>query len=137
MTNGNKLGIWMDHSTAHLIEFTNGVPKRKTLTSAFTHETKEASLHKGEHVMHVKEQGLLADYYRTLAEAIKNYQTVLLFGPTDAKQELFNSIKGDNRFENVKIELMPADKMTENQQHAFVQDYFSKHESIGKSENQH
>ncbi len=29
-------------------------------------------------------------------------------------------------FDKIKIETMQADKMTENQEHAFVRDYFSK-----------
>jgi hypothetical protein len=49
---------------------------------------------------------------------------VILFGPTDAKIELFNLIKNNRQFEHIKIATLPADKMTENQQHAFVKDYF-------------
>jgi hypothetical protein len=40
-------------------------PKRKMLISAFTHETKEASLHKGEHVMHLSELCNLSVFFIT------------------------------------------------------------------------
>ena len=39
--------------------------------------------------MHNKEQHEQSDYYKKLGETIKNYTEVLLFGPTDAKVELF------------------------------------------------
>lgn len=54
------------------------------------------------------------------------HQEVLLFGPTDAKTELFNMLKTDRHFEKVKVETKDADKMTQNEQHAFVRDHFSK-----------
>jgi hypothetical protein len=126
MTATKKLGIWMDHSTAHLIEFTTDAMVTKTITSKFTHQAKEHSLGKSESLMHNKEQHEQADYYKELGEAIKNHEAVILFGPTDAKVELLHVLRADNRFEKIKIETKPADKMTENQQHAFVKEYFSK-----------
>lgn len=58
---------------------------------------------------------------------VKNYKEVLLFGPTDAKTELFNTLKSDHHFDKVKIDVKQSDKLTENQQHAFVQEHFAKH----------
>ena len=122
-----KLGIWMDHQNAHLMEFTTDPIETKTIDSKFTHEVKELSLHQGENRMHNKEQHQQADYYKMLGEAIKNYENVVLFGPTDAKTELFNILTADQHFSKIKIKVKQADKMTENQQHAFVKDYFSKY----------
>lgn len=122
-----KLGIWMDHQNAHLMEFTTDPIETKTIDSKFTHEVKELSLHQGENRMHNKEQHQQADYYKMLGEAIKNYENVILFGPTDAKTELFNILTADQHFSKIKIKVKQADKMTENQQHAFVKDYFSKY----------
>jgi hypothetical protein len=59
--------------------------------------------------------------------AIKDCTEVLLFGPTDAKTELLHILRADHHFDNIEIEVMPADKMTETQQQAFVKDYFLKH----------
>lgn len=53
-----------------------------------------------------------------------NSQWVVLFGPTDAKVALYNILKADHRFAKIKIEIKPADKMTENQQDTFVKIYF-------------
>lgn len=57
---------------------------------------------------------------------MKEYDDVLLFGPTDAKVELLHMLESDNSFSKIKIETRQADKMTENQEHAFAKDYFSK-----------
>jgi hypothetical protein len=126
MTATKKLGIWMDHSIAHLMEFTTDSIQTKTITSKFTHEAKEHSLSKSENLMHNKEQHQQSEFYKELGEVIKNHGEVLLFGPTDAKVELFNVLKADHHFEKIKIEMKQTDKMTENQQHSFVKDYFSK-----------
>lgn len=126
MTSTKKLGIWMDHSNAHLMEYTPDPIETKIIASKFTHEEKEHSLGLNENLMHNKEQHQQSDYYKKLGEAIINYSDVILFGPTDAKVELLNTLRADHRFEKINIEVQQADKMTENQQHAFVRDHFTK-----------
>ncbi len=126
MTTINNLGIWMDHANAHLIELTTNPIVSKTLESKFTHEEKEITLNKSEKGMHNKEQHQQSTYYKELGAIIKNYKDVILFGPTNAKVELLNILKEDHLFNNIKIEVAQTDKMTENQEHAFVKEYFSK-----------
>jgi hypothetical protein len=48
-----------------------------------------------------------------------------LFGPTTAKQELFNLLSKDHNFMKTNIEVKDTDKMTPKQQEAFVREYFS------------
>ena len=117
----------MDHSNAHLMEFTTDPITTTIISSRFTHREKEQSIGKSEDGMHQKEQHEQSDYYKKISEAIKNYQEVLLFGPTNAKTELLNLLKADHHFEKIKLETKDADKMTQNEQHAFVRDYFSHH----------
>ncbi|MES2374343.1 MAG: hypothetical protein V4557_17325 [Bacteroidota bacterium] len=124
MTSTKNLGIWMDHASANLMEFTNEPIETKTVESAFTHEEKADSLGNSEHVMHNKEQQMQSAFFKKLGDSIKGYDEVILFGPTDAKQQLFNLLKADHHFDNIKIEVKSSDKMTENQQHAFVRDHF-------------
>jgi hypothetical protein len=126
MKTENRLGIWMDHSNAHLMEFTTDPIESKLIESTFTQEEKAETLEKSEHAMHNKEQHQQSAYYKKLGETIQNYDDVILFGPTDAKLELFNLLRADHRFDKIKIETQQADKMTDNQQHAFVKEYFSK-----------
>lgn len=126
MKTAKHLGIWMDHSSAHLTEFTAELMETSTITSKFTQQEKEHTLNRSEHVMHNKEQHQQSAYYKELGEIIKNYEEVLLFGPTSAKTELFNVLRENHLFAKIKLEVKNADKMTENQQHAFVKEYFSK-----------
>ena len=126
MTTAKNLGIWMDHSSANLMELTIDPIETKTIESKFTHLAKEQSLGKSENLMHNKEQHQQSEYYKKLGEIIKNYEAVILFGPTDSKVELFNTLKADNHFDKIKIEIKQTDKMTENQQHAFVREHFSR-----------
>lgn len=121
----NKLGIWMDHASANLIEFTVEPMIADTISSKFTHTEKEHSLSKSENLMHHKEQHQQAEYYKDLADKIRNYTEVVLFGPTDAKIELYNILKKDHLFNDIKLEIKQTDKMTDKEQHAFVRDHFS------------
>ncbi|MBK5272808.1 MAG: hypothetical protein JJE22_17555 [Bacteroidia bacterium] len=126
MTTTKELGIWMDHASAHVMEFSDPIITH-IIVSDSTHEEKEKTLQKGESMMQNKEQQQQSEYYKKLGESIKDYDDVLLFGPTDAKVELLNILKADMHFDKIKIETMQSEKMTENQEHAFVREYFSKH----------
>ncbi len=125
-----SLGIWMDHTVAHIIEFTEPPMSTRIVESKFTREIKEQSVGKGENLMHNKEQHQQAAFYKELASIIQEYNKVLLFGPTDAKVELFHLLEADHKFDKIVIELKQTDKLSDNQQHAFVRDYFSKHATV-------
>ena len=126
MTTAKNLGIWMDHSSANIMEFSRNPTMTHTIDSKFTHQEKVDSLNKSEKLMHNKEQHQQAEYYKELGEFIVKYDKVILFGPTNAKVELFNILKQDHRFANTIIELEKTDKMTLTEQHSFVRDYFQK-----------
>ena len=126
MTTKKRLGIWMDHSNAHLLEYTADNMNADVVESNFTHQDKQETLGRSEHIMHNKEQNEQAAFYKDLGKAILNYDEVILFGPTHAKSELLNVLKADHQFDNIKIEVLSAEKMTDNQEIAFVKDYFSK-----------
>ena len=115
----------MDHASAHLMEFKTGMPETITIESKFTHLEKEQSLVKSEILMHNKEQHQQSEYYKKLGDVIKNYEEVLLFGPTDAKSELFNILKADHMFAKIQIAVLQTDKMNDQEQQTFVREHFS------------
>lgn len=119
-----KLGIWMDHAKAHILHSSIDTIETKTISSKFTHLEKEHSLNKSENLMHHKEQHQQHEYYKEIGNVIKNYDEVVVFGPTDAKVELVNFLKQDRHFDNIKIVVENADKMTEHQEYAFVKAHF-------------
>lgn len=124
MKTKKQLGIWMDHASANLIDANNEPITTKTIKSDFTHQEKERTAVKGEFMMHNDEQQKQHAYYDQIGKAILGFESVVVFGPTDAKNELKNLLKKDHHFDKIKMEFMDADKMTENQQHAFVKTYF-------------
>ncbi|CAN1535375.1 hypothetical protein MCETHM1_01546 [Flavobacteriaceae bacterium] len=124
MKTEKKLGIWMDHSIAHIIEFDVQWKELKTIDSNFTHQDKVESLVKSESLMHNKEQQLQTEYYKNLEAVILNYNEVLLFGATNAKTELFNKVRKDHHFDTIEITVKEADKMSDPERISYVSDYF-------------
>jgi stalled ribosome rescue protein Dom34 len=124
-----RLGIWIDHSSAHLTEYTTVPAETKIIRSEFTHDDKEQGLNRSENQMHKKEQHQHSEYYKKIADVIRNYDDVILFGPTDAKIELLNILKQDHLFSKINIETKQTDKMSEHEQQAFIKEHFSDRDS--------
>lgn len=118
----------MDHSNAHLIEFSSEVKETKTITSDFTFQDREETLQRSESEMHNKEQHKQTSFYKNLASVISHFDEVLLFGPTDAKVELHNFLKENHKYDAIKIEVKNSDKMNDVEQHQFVRNYFKRFE---------
>ena len=124
MNNMKQIGVWMDHSKAILIELydhkliSKEIVIKQTpleIENVDTHEVKE----------HSKEQSHNQSvFFQEITDTIRNYRNVLLFGPTDAKNELFNLLKADHNFANTIIELKTTDKMSTIEKQEFVIQYF-------------
>lgn len=125
MNTKKRLGIWMDHSIAHLIELTNDSLVTKTIESESKAQEQEQHSNKDEIHKLSKEQSYHLAFYKKLSDVIIEFDEVVLFGPTSAKNELLNTLKSNHLFEKIKIEAKSADKMTENQQQDFVEKYFN------------
>jgi len=124
MKNNKCLAIWMDHSNAFLMELTNDTIVTNTIVSESLNKEEEYSPDTHEKLIHKKEQYQQLSYYKKLSDSIRNYQEVLLFGPTDAKKELWNLLKSDHLFDKTQIDIKNTDKMTESQMHIFVREFF-------------
>ena len=116
----------MDHANAHLFEFFDEIKTTTTISLDFDNQDKDQTLQRSESEMHNKQQQKQHAYYKKLSHVIKDFNEVVLFGPTNAKSELFNSLTQNHQFDSIKIEVVNADKMTDNQQHEFVREYFKK-----------
>lgn len=121
-----KIGIWMDHTQAHLIEYDDPIitTENVVITTRFKNDGNK-NTDQNERMIHNREQQDQAKYYKKLSDKIIEYDMVLLFGPTDAKAELLHLIQADHHFDKIKFEVRSTDKMTENQENAYVKDYFS------------
>jgi len=124
METSKKIAVYMDHFTANIIEYAISAEAIKTITSEFNHFEKEKILQKGESHLHNKEQDFQEKFYLKLRNELLGFNKVLLFGSTNAKTELLNILQADNKFSNVEFTLKNTDKLSENQQIAFVNDCF-------------
>lgn len=129
MKTEKKLGIYMDHSMANLIEYTNEAIEVNNINIDFSFQDKKESLTKSESLMHNKEQQKQGAFYENLSQKIMDYDWVILFGTTNAKTEFFNIVNENSRFSKVKIRMKNTDKMTKNQQKEFVNNYFFNEEN--------
>ena len=120
----------MDHANAHLIEYTGSPEESKTIMSKFTHEEKEHSVGESEKLMHNKEKHEASDYYKKISTVIREYDDILLFGPTEAKTELCNLLKADHHFSKIRIIVKSSDKINDHQQHSFIKNYFQNTEIV-------
>lgn len=126
MRNSNKiLGVWMDHSTAHIIEIENNTITSNTIES-LSEKDERQNFGRDESLKHNTEQNQLSEFFNRVSDVIKDYSEVILFGPTNAKTELYNLLKEDRHFDNIKIDVEATDNITENQMHAFVKEHFEK-----------
>jgi hypothetical protein len=120
-----KLGVWMDHSIAYLMEFTNNPFEIKTIESQFSRDKNNFYLSESTQLSINKDLATLYSYYNKIGEAIKGYQQIVLFGPTTAKVELFDMLSEDDRFLKIRFEIKDTDKMNAKQQNEFITKYFA------------
>jgi hypothetical protein len=125
MKTTKKLGIWMDYSTANLIEYNLDSYEIKSIDSGFSDKEINEVLAHNENLYNNKEKKQLSNYYKRIAEQLKEYNELVLFGSTDAKVELNTILKEEESFQKIKIEIKNTAKMTDNQKKYFVKSYFS------------
>jgi hypothetical protein len=123
-----QIGIWMNYSGAHLLtcSSTHNDPQQLDELTAAQHATQGLGV---ESYITNRWENHHAAYYRQLTHAIKGYDEVLLFGPTDAKSELLTFLKADKAFADVSINVQPSNEMSEEERSAFVNAYFSGHDA--------
>ena len=114
----------MDHSIAHVMKFANGTIVTNTIESQPEILEDQQIEYKDESHSLNKEQRQLSSYYKELGDVILGNEDVILFGPTEAKSELFNLLKDNHLFDEIKIVVKSADKMTESERKIFVKEYF-------------
>jgi len=128
MNPGKKLGIWLNHAHAHLIEFSDEAKATRTISADFDEQDKNETLHRSGSEMHNKQQHKQMAYYKKLSAIIMDFGEVLLLGPTEAKIEFMNYLRKDRLLDGIKIEVLNDLKMSDNQQHDFVTEYFRRFE---------
>lgn len=136
MKDVKEIGVWMDHSKAKFITHQPLNEHIQTLHSE--HDIMPREDGKGadgsrngthasnnEYHKHNKENEQLHRYYTQLSSLLEQYDNILLFGPTKAKEELKNILNENKKFAAKKICVESSDEMTNHQLLAFVREHFA------------
>ncbi len=125
MKTTKHIGISMDHARAQLIELASGVIETTFINAEFNLPGNDDSPQKSEKTINNKVRRMELAYYKEIGKAILNYDDVLIFGPTEAKTELFNLLRANHHFDKINIEIKQTDKLTQNQEKSLVIEYFA------------
>jgi hypothetical protein len=129
------VGLWIDHKKAIVVVFTEeGQKIRQILSQAEKKPWRsgEAPL-KGFHASRQVPAedssqriftGLLNSYYDEVIADIRDADSILIFGPGEARNELKARLEKNNLAERI-VGIEAADKMTDRQVAAKVRQYFS------------
>lgn len=120
-----KAGVWMDYSEAHIMEFSENPIEIKVIKSNFKNKLRSNEKDKSEKHLHALEKQCKADYFKEIATSLLNYDKVLLFGPTNAKNELYNSLTKDTLFSKIKLYVKESGKLTFKQRSKFIYEHFA------------
>ncbi|HRD37202.1 MAG TPA: hypothetical protein PLC65_01110 [Bacteroidia bacterium] len=137
MESKSRIAVWMNYEKA---EFITHEPLNEHLQTIYSeHDIMPREDGQGadgtrwgshnssnEYHKNQKEAEQLKRYYNTLEKLLADYDEILLFGPTKAKEEFKNILAEVKPFATKSIYIESADNMTENQKIAFARDYFNR-----------
>jgi len=120
-----QLGIYMDLTHALLMELENNQIISRNIVSGLkeTDITVKQDAHSCG-FQWTENLDLQKVYFTEITDIIKHYQQVVLFGATDAKDELYKLLEAHHRFNDIRIEMLNTGIMTNAQMHEFVKEYY-------------
>ncbi len=131
----SAIGVWMDHSKACLIDLAKSSKAISTIKPPamprriFGEEADGIRLGNNrstnnEYGKHEKEKNTTHAFYKKLADALREYDEIFLFGPTTARKEFRNYALKENLLAGKKVASRAADYLTDNQMVEQVRKYF-------------
>jgi len=130
-----KAGLWIDHRKAVIVNIYDSKVEQLTLES--TVEKQRGRINGIRSLAPFEDQMVLADdtqekifkdhikkYYNLVCSKIRNAESLLIFGPGEAKIEL-RKFKDNNLRSKKKIQIAAADRMTDHQITARVLRHFN------------
>ena len=118
------LGIWMDHSIAHVMGFENDAIVTNTIESHLNPVPEGQSLFPDKESVSEISQEQRSEYYQKLSDLILDYESVILFGPAESKNELFNLLIFNHLFDKINLAIKPAVQMDEVERTRFIRANF-------------
>lgn len=132
MKETKRIGVWMDHTKAHLVEYHPFAEQIQTLLAPQmeAREGAEFKTNFGERASNNedrlanKEQNRHTEFYKVLEKALLPYDEIVLFGSGTARNEFKNRLRTEKAFEGKQIHIEASEQLSEAQLKAFVRDYF-------------
>lgn len=132
---GKKVGLWIDHRKAIIVSIIDKKEEMGVILSNVQKQPRRAgdSPLKGPYEsLQIQDSdsrqktftGQLNVYYDTVIENIRDAESILIFGPGEAKSELKDRLEKNGRGECI-VGIETVDKMTDNQLAAKVKQYFA------------
>ena len=132
----NKIGIWVDHRKAVIVNLSNGEPKVQIITSNIEKRVRASGGSRtrktpwgpqdivAEDQVFRKYMHHLDSYYDKLIKIIKDADGIFIFGPGKAKMELVRRMNRSDELIKKIVNTETTDKLTERQIIAKVKKFF-------------
>ena len=131
---GTKVGLWIDHRKALIVAVTDKgeeirliiskVEKQPGRSGGVHHTTPyESQLVPADDSRERRSTGLLNIYYNAVIACIRDAESILIFGPGEAKGELKKRLERDKLVGRI-VGIETIDRMTDRQIAAKVRRYF-------------
>jgi stalled ribosome rescue protein Dom34 len=123
--NKKVAGVWIDHEKAQVIRTTD-----KSNQGQYNVSEKIVNKHHKDHGSSEKTHNNktaqeLHKYYEEITNHIQDYDSILIFGPGKAQEELKNFMHSNKHFSSKEIVVKSGERFTENEMIAFVRNNFS------------
>ena len=128
------VGLWIDHRKAVIVEVSDKGEETREIESEVEKQpgrfsgVRSTTPYESQHVAADDSRerrftGHLHDYYDEVIASIRHAESILIFGPGEAKGELQKRLEGDNLGGRV-VAVQTADRMTDREIAAKIRDYF-------------
>lgn len=123
----HNVGIWIDHKRAVIVWESGGGLDTRTLESDFNaHPRYSSEQHDGGEKKYEQRHGEQLDrYYDDVIGQLGQPETLLIFGPGEAKLQLKARLARSKVLSLCPVEIETTDKLTDPQILAKVRDYFN------------
>ena len=123
-----QVGLWIDHRESIIVTVTDGGEETKTLTSDMEKHVRfsgAAQASSDEDTRDHEFSGHLDKYYDKVIASLRDAESILIFGPGEAKGELKKHLESAGLGAHI-VATEAADKMTDRQIAAKVRQHFAK-----------
>ena len=126
------VGLWIDHREAVIVTLIDRVGETTRITSGIEELVRYSNTPHGSHddtteIRRDREDrrfdAHLSKYYGEVIDVIRNADSILIFGPGEAKDKLRKKLESRGLAQHI-VEVRTADKLSENQIVAKVRNYF-------------